>query len=186
MTLSQNPTPAERASAQKAALKRVRRNRRSRRIKAACAVIATLALVCAVAVAGRIALAPHEREAGAVVSTYQGMSAEEIQADLDRRASESMMTVSVNPMPELGQDGTLHINVVNDNGDRWAQRFAIIQNGETLYESGVIDPGQSVPSCSVPHAAAGEAAVQIQGLDPSTHQPKGNPASVRVTIEEAS
>ena len=44
-------------------------------------------------------------DGGATLGTYDGKTQEEIQAELDRKAKESMMTVSLDVTPELDRAG---------------------------------------------------------------------------------
>ena len=57
------------------------------------------------------------------------------------------------------------LRVINDEDNRLAQSFTISQDGETIHESGRIDPGQEVTSCAAEGAVAGAALITVQGLE---------------------
>lgn len=52
-------------------------------------------------------------DAGATVTSYEGMTKEEIQADLDRKANESRMTISVAAVCKIDGEN-VRVNVIND------------------------------------------------------------------------
>ena len=81
--------------------------------KAVLAILIALLLLGAGAYAYKTFIAPKE-DAGATIKSYEGMTDEEIQADLNRLAEESRMTISVCSKPEL-KDGKVRVNVINDD-----------------------------------------------------------------------
>lgn len=148
--------------------------------------IAILAAVVLLAAAAGVAIWMRTRPAsdpGATLMSADGMSREEVQEMLDAEVAENMMDVSIAATPELS-DGQLAVNVINPENNRFAQRFAVEQDGEVLYESGSIEPGEGVETCEVGDAAhAGEATVTIWALneDGGDH---GNPTAFNVEIVE--
>ena len=161
------------------ARKRTRSNGSGAKTRTARVALIGAAVLAAAAAALAIwSLLPRAGDPGATVSTYQGSDIMSIQAELDRQVKESMMTVAVSPICTLQEDGTLSLRVING----LAQSFTISQDGETIHESGRIDPGQEVTSCAAEGAVAGAALITVQGLDPETGEPSGSPSSVEVQI----
>lgn len=148
-------------------------------------VVIALLVVLLVASLGGLAYlgwtALHPNTEGTTISNYDGMSREEIQAELDRQAMESRMTISVNSQPTL-QDGKVRVNVMNDSSNKFWQSFTLEQDGQTLYESGAIEPGNAVEWVDASNAHAGTAMLTISALDADSKQPHGNPQSVEVNI----
>lgn len=149
----------------------------------------TLAIVILVCLAGAgyllytNFLAPRE-DAGATISSYDGMSDEEIQAELNRQAEESRMTISVAAHPTL-QDGRVRVNLVNDADNRFDQQFTLTQDGKTLYESGIVKTGKTVEWVDAKDAREGDATITVSAVDKDTGKPTGNPQSVSVQITAA-
>ncbi len=149
----------------------------------------TLAVVILVCLAGAgyllytNFLAPRE-DAGATISSYDGMSDEEIQAELNRQAEESRMTISVAAHPTL-QDGRVRVNLVNDADNRFDQQFTLTQDGKTLYESGIVKTGKTVEWVDAKDAREGDATITVSAVDKDTGKPTGNPQSVSVQITAA-
>lgn len=155
--------------------------------KTALIVVLILLLVASLCGLGFLAwehFNPPAGDAGATVSKYDGMSREEIQAELDRQTEESRMTISVNSQPTL-KDGQARVNVVNDESNKFDQRFELIQNDKTVYESGVIHPGEAVEWCPADGLSAGDATITVARVDSGTGSVVGNPQSVAVTVIEA-
>lgn len=160
---------------------------RTRRRNAPIAITAVVGVLLAVIAYGRIQTAAAEaRDAGATVSTYEGMTRDEIQAALNTQTAESMMTISISSRPTISGD-EVAVNVINDEENTFDQRFTLIQeqDGEevVLYESGVIAPGEAVESCAAAGAQAGEAIVEVQAVEDG--EDHGNPTRVEVTLVEA-
>ena len=149
-------------------------------------------LVCMAALAATIAagsaawsiMAPSwNPDAQAEEASGRARTREEIQAELDEIVRDNMMTVSVSPTPQL--DGaSLRVNVINDESNSFPQRFEVIQDGETLYRSGAIEPGERVEACEVEGAQPGSATIQVQALDAKTLKDHGSPANVNVRVLE--
>lgn len=146
--------------------------------------LATVALaLCAAAILEWSRFAPESSPpASTTVSTYDAPDLESIQAELDRQVCESMIPVAVSPICELSNDGTLHLYVINDEGNRVSQSFAIQQSGRTVFESGSMSPDEEAASCKPEGIEPGEAHMALQGLDPATRKPSGGPAAVQVSI----
>ena len=121
---------------------------------------------------------------GATVQAHEGKSDEEVIAELNRQAEESRMTISVSAKPKLS-DGKVRVNVSNVAENKFSQTFTLSQDGVELYSSGLIAPGEVVEWCEAPDAHEGSATVTVQGRDPETGAPSGNPQSVAVAIVAA-
>ena len=128
--------------------------------------------------------AQPKADPGATVQNQEGKSDEEIIAELNRQAEESRMTISVSAKPKLA-DGKVRVNVSNVAENKFSQTFTLSQDGIELYNSGLIAPGEVVEWCEAPDAHEGSATVTVQGCDPETGAPSGNPQSVAVTIVAA-
>lgn len=109
----------------------------------------------------------------------------EIQAELDQEVQENMMTVSVSPVMNLEADGMLTCNLENDTSNKFAQRFTITQNGNTVFISESVVPGKCITSAKTSGATAGSALIEIQALDPETFDAHGSPTVVEVSITSA-
>ena len=96
-----------------------------------------------------------------------------------------MMTISVAPVAQLQEGGKLHVNVQNVQDNKFPQRFRVIQNDETIYESGIVETGKTVETCPAGDIEEGEAYIEIQALDTKTHDNHGNPTRVKVRVEQA-
>lgn len=158
-------------------------NAKKKTTKVIAAIIAALLLLGAGAYAYKTYFAPKE-DAGAKISSFEGMSDEEIQAELNRLAEESRMTISVCSKPEL-KDGKVRVNVVNEEGSRFDQRFTLEQDGKELYQSGIVKAGKSVEWVEAEGAHAGEATVTVSAVDKETGGAAGGPQAVAVEIVEA-
>lgn len=127
---------------------------------------------------------PPAGDAGATVSKYEGMSREEVQAELDRQVEESRMTISVNSQPTL-KDGRARVNVINDEANKFDQSFTLVQDDAEIYQSGIVHPGEAVEWCEAEGLHAGEATITVARVDSATGSVVGNPQSVAVTVIEA-
>lgn len=127
---------------------------------------------------------PPAGDAGATVLKYEGMSREEVQAEIDRQTEESRMTISVNSQPTL-KDGRARVNVINDEGNKFDQSFTLIQDDAEIYQSGIVHPGEAVEWCDAEGLHAGEATITVARVDSGTGSVVGNPQSVAVTVIEA-
>lgn len=145
-----------------------------------------LAIVCALVAVGLYAWQSQPvPEAGASVTTAEGKSRQEIQDELDAIVRDNMMTISVAPVAQLQEGGKLRVNVQNVQDNKFPQRFRVIQNDETIYESGIVETGKTVETCPAGDIEEGEAYIEIQALDTKTHDNHGNPTRVKVRVEQA-
>ena len=132
-------------------------------------VVVCLAIVCALIAVGLYAWQSQPvPEAGASVTTAEGKSRQEIQDELDAIVRDNMMTISVAPVAQLQEDGKLRVNVQNVQDNKFPQRFRVIQNDETMYESGVVETGKTIETCPAGDIKEGEAYIEIQALDAKT------------------
>lgn len=122
-------------------------------------------------------------EPGATLISGEGMTDEELQAEVDRLTRESMMDISVASQPELDGE-TVRINLINSESNKYAQRFTIVQDGRQLYESGAIAPGQQLEYCDVPGLQPGTATVTVQAVSENNQGTYGNATAIDVTIVE--
>ena len=149
-------------------------------------VVVCLAIVCALIAVGLYAWQSQPvPEAGASVTTAEGKSRQEIQDELDAIVRDNMMTISVAPVAQLQEDGKLRVNVQNVQDNKFPQRFRVIQNDETMYESGVVETGKTIETCPAGDIKEGEAYIEIQALDAKTLDSHGNPTRVKVRVEQA-
>lgn len=123
----------------------------------------------------------NQEDAGATISSFKGKSRAEIQAELDREARESRMTISVNAKPQL-KDGRVRVNVVNDKSNKFDQSFTLEQDGKTLYESGIVKRGKTVEWVDASDAKTGTATITVTARDRKTGKKHGNPQAVQVEI----
>ena len=145
-----------------------------------------LAIACALVAVGLYAWQSQPvPEAGASVTTAEGKSRQEIQDELDAIVRDNMMTISVAPVAQLQEGGKLRVNVQNVQDNKFPQRFRVIQNDETIYESGVVEAGKTVETCPAGNIQEGEAYIEIQALDAKTYDTHGNPTRVKVRVAQA-
>ena len=88
------------------------------------------------------------------------------------------------PVAQLQEDGKLRVNVQNVQDNKFPQRFRVIQNDETMYESGVVETGKTIETCPAGDIKEGEAYIEIQALDAKTLDSHGNPTRVKVRVEQ--
>lgn len=148
--------------------------------KAILAILIALLLLGAGAYAYKTFFEPKE-DTGATVKSYEGMTDEEIQAELDRLAEESRMTISVNAKPKL-EDGKVYANVVNDKESRYDQRFTLEQDGSVLYASGIVVAGKSVEWVEAEGAHPGDATITVAAVDKESGKTSGNAQAIQVQI----
>lgn len=140
-----------------------RKNSGRKTARVALTVLLALCLVGIGALAAWHFLAP-KADAGATVTSYDGMTDEEIQAELDRQVEASRMTISVAAKLQL-KDGRVRVNVVNAQDSRFGQLFTLEQDGKVLYKSGVVDPGKTVEWVDAKDAHTGEATITVSAAD---------------------
>ena len=149
-------------------------------------VIACLAIVCALVAVGLYAWQSQPLpEAGTSITKAEGKTRQEIQDELNAIVRDNMMTISVAPVAQLQAGGKLRVNVQNVTDNKFPQRFRVIQNDKTIYESGVVEAGKTVETCPAGEVEEGEAFIEIQALDAKTYDDHGNPTRVKVRVEQA-
>ena len=148
-------------------------------------IVACLAICALIAVGLYAWQSQPVPEAGASVTTAEGKSRQEIQDELDAIVRDNMMTISVAPIAQLQEGGKLRVNVQNVQDNKFPQRFRVIQNDETIYESGVVEAGKTVETCPAGDIQEGEAYIEIQALDAKTYDTHGNPTRVKVRVAQA-
>lgn len=123
---------------------------------------------------------------GATLGTYDGKSQEEIQAELDRKAKDSMMTVSIDITPELSRDGqTLNLRAQNVKENKFDQKIEISQGDEVKGAYLGLKPGEKIDDIEVKGLEEGKAVVTVYALEPDTDTVHGNPSSFEVDIHRA-
>lgn len=148
--------------------------------------IACLAIACALVAVGLYAWQSQPLpEAGTSITKAEGKTRQEIQDELDAIVRDNMMTISVAPVAQLQAGGKLRVNVQNVTDNKFPQRFRVIQNDKTIYESGVVEAGKTVETCPAGEVEEGEAYIEIQALDAKTYDDHGNPTRVKVRVEQA-
>lgn len=148
--------------------------------------IACLAIACALVAVGLYAWQSQPLpEAGTSITKAEGKTRQEIQDELDAIVRDNMMTISVAPVAQLQAGGKLRVNVQNVTDNKFPQRFRVIQNDKTMYESGVVEAGKTVETCPAGEVEEGEAYIEIQALDAKTYDDHGNPTRVKVRVEQA-
>lgn len=88
-----------------------------------------------------------ERELAAELGLLPGMTEEEIQDRLNRKVAASMINLSINPTPIFpdGQSaGNLRIENIPGNNYAFTVTITRTSNGETILQTGLIDPGYYV------------------------------------------
>ena len=148
--------------------------------------IACLAIACALVAVGLYAWQSQPLpEAGTSITKAEGKTRQEIQDELDAIVRDNMMTISVAPVAQLQAGGKLRVNVQNVTDNKFPQRFRVIQNDKTIYESGVVEAGKTVETCPAGEVEEGEAYIEIQALDAKTYDDHGNPTRVKVRVKQA-
>lgn len=156
-------------------------NSRKKKRRVVILILLLLLLLLSIGSCAMWQFAQPKADPGATVQTHEGKSDEEVIAELNRQAEESRMTISVSAKPKLA-DGKVRVNVSNVAENKFSQTFTLSQDGIELYNSGLIAPGEVVEWCEASDAHEGSATVTVQGCDPETGAPSGNPQSVAVTI----
>lgn len=88
-----------------------------------------------------------ERELAAELGLLPGMSEAEIQDRLNRVVADSMMNISINPTPVFASGtaaGNLRIENIPGNSCSFAVTLRRSDTGQTILQTGVIDPGYYV------------------------------------------
>lgn len=128
------------------------------------ALIAVGVLLLALCAGGAYIALKGGETGGATLGGYDDMTKEEIQAELDRQARESMMTISLDMTPTLSADGSkLAVRVANVEENRFDQLIEVEQD-----------------EIDVTGAKPGAATVTVQAMEDG--EPSGNPSGFEVTI----
>ena len=148
-------------------------------------VVVGIVLICIGAMFG-LRSCDAVQTGGATLGTYDGKSQEEIQAELDRRAKDSMMTVSIDITPELSRDGlTLNLRAQNVKENKFDQKIEIVQDDEVKGAYLGLKPGEKIDDIEVKGLEEGEAVVTVYALEPDTDTVHGNPSSFEVEVHRA-
>lgn len=152
-------------------------NRRKRNTLIAAVVI--LLLLCGILVAHYIN--GRDNKGGATLGNYEGMTREEIQAELDQQVRDSMMTISLDVTPTLSEDGTkLAVRVANVEKNRFDQMVEVEQGGKVIGSYKGLKPGEKLDEIDVNGAKEGKATVTISAMKDG--KASGNPSGFEVTI----
>lgn len=116
-----------------------------------------------------------------IQETTKGKTTKEIQAELDKIAEKSRMTISVAPTVTL-KNGKARVNVINVKDNRFDQKFTLKQDGTVVYRSGVIKRGHKVEWCKADGLKEGTATLTVQAVNRKTGKASGNPQSVDVKV----
>lgn len=109
------------------------------------------------------------------------MTKEAIQAELDRQARESMMTISLDMTPTLSADGSkLAVRVANVEENRFDQLIEVEQDGKVIGSYKGLKPGEKLDEIDVTGAKTGDATVTVQAMEEG--EPSGNPSGFEVII----
>lgn len=148
-------------------------------------VVVGIVLICIGAMFG-LRSCDAVQTGGATLGTYDGKSQEEIQAELDRRAKDSMMTVSIDITPELSRDGqALNLRAQNVKENKFDQKIEIVQDDEVKGTYLGLKPGEKIDDIEVKGLEEGEAVVTVYALEPDTDTVHGNPSSFEVEVHRA-
>ena len=109
------------------------------------ALIAVGVFLLALCAGGAYLALKGGKTGGATLGGYDDMTKEEIQAELDRQARESMMTISLDMTPTLSADGSkLAVRVANVEENRFDQLIEVEQDGEVIGSYKGLKPGEKL------------------------------------------
>lgn len=144
-------------------------------------LVAAAALLLALCVGGAYLALKRGETGGATLGGYDGMSREEIQAELDRQVEDSMMTISLDMTPTLSEDGgKLAVRVANVEENRFDQSIEVEQDGKVIGSYKGLKPGEKLDEIDVTGAEPGAATVTVQAMEDG--EPSGNPSGFEVVI----
>lgn len=92
------------------------------------------------------------KDQDAKLGILPGMSEEEIQQRLNAVVSEGMMNVSINPKPVFADgnaQGSLRIENIEQNHYSYVVAITLDKTGETIYESGLLEPGYYIENAKL-------------------------------------
>lgn len=145
------------------------------------ALIAVGVLLLALCAGGACLALKGGKTGGATLGGYDDMTKEEIQAELDRQARESMMTISLDMTPTLSADGSkLAVRVANVEENRFDQYIEVEQDGKVIGSYKGLKPGEKLDEIDVTGAKPGAATVTVQAMEDG--EPSGNPSGFEVII----
>lgn len=145
------------------------------------ALIVVGVLLLALCAGGAYLALKGGKTGGATLGGYDDMTKEEIQAELDRQARESMMTISLDMTPTLSADGSkLAVRVANVEENRFDQLIEVEQDGKVIGSYKGLKPGEKLDEIDVTGAKPGAATVTVQAMEDG--EPSGNPSGFEVTI----
>lgn len=148
------------------------------------AALAVLLIIVAAALAIYVIGFSGRSGGGATLGDYDGMSREEIQAELDRQVAESMMTISLDVTPTLSEDSSkLAVRVANVEDNRFDQMVTVEQDGQTVGSYKGLKPGEKLDELDVSGAKPGTATVTVSAMEDG--EPSGSPSSFEVTIVQS-
>lgn len=132
-----------------------------------------------------------ERELAAELGILPGMTEDEIQDRLNRIVADSMMNVSINPMPVFpdgSSPGNLRIENIPGNSCSFTVTIVRGDTGETILTTGLIDPGYYVENIAldVPLPAGAYPCLALfTGYSTETMQELGQAgASILITVQQ--
>ena len=141
-------------------------------------LIAVGVLLLALCAGGAYLALKGGKTGGATLGGYDDMTQE---AELDRQARESMMTISLDMTPTLSADGSkLAVRVANVEENRFDQLIEVEQDGEVIGSYKGLKPGEKLDEIDVTGAKLGAATVTVQAMEDG--KPSGNPSGFEVTI----
>ena len=149
-------------------------------------VVAAVLLIATVAVALFCVFGTQDikgiKDSGASITQAQdGESEEEIKERLNEQVRSSMMKITCASKCEI-KDGKVKVGVKNNESNTMDQSFELIQNGETLYSSGLISPGEQVVWCQAQNAQAGSATITIHAHKDGSADNYGNAQSAQIEL----
>lgn len=92
-----------------------------------------------------------QKDLDALAGVLPGKSPKEIQDALNQVVQEGMVNISINPDPTF-ENGKAegNISIENIKGNHYALQVDVILNtGEVVYSSGIIDPGYYIEKCKL-------------------------------------
>lgn len=165
-----------------------RATRRNRRRFLVGAILAALILILLLALSMRACSPSSEaRDSDALVGQLDNKSPEEVQDGLDRLVEEGMFSISIASViefPDGASEGELRIE--NSSANRYLMKvvIALDENGDVVYESGVIEPNHYLPKARLGvdlKAGTYPCTATFIALDSATEQEVGR-AEAKVTL----
>lgn len=158
--------------------------KRKKRLAPIITAIIALLVIAAIA-AGAWWYVQPKGDTGSYIIPQGTMTDEEAQALVDDQAEKSRITVSIRPTQELKPDGALHVNfVVVEGNNGFSERLEVAQDGNVVYKSGIVKPGNMIEWGASRDAHAGPATATVYAVDDAGND-SGNPVSVEVEIVDA-